>query len=93
MWMDLYSISKATVLRQKKLTTTKNTYSNLIVWQVHLLNDDARGATVEAVISRMKTVQSTMTRNSTSGNKDCLERASMRLIAISATIPNVEDVS
>lgn len=58
-----------------------------------MLNDDARGATVEAVISRMKTVQSTMTRNRTSGNKDSLERASMRLIAISATIPNVEDVS
>lgn len=58
-----------------------------------MLNDDARGATVEAVISRMKTVQSTMTRNSTSRNKDSLERVSMRLIAISATIPNVEDVS
>ena len=41
----------------------------------------------------MKTVQSTMTRNSTSGNKDSLDRAGMRLIAISATIPNVEDVS
>ena len=57
--------------------------------QVHLLNDDARGATVEAVISRMKTVQSTMTRSSS----DSHDKAGMRLIAISATIPNVEDVS
>lgn len=73
--------------------TKKSICSDRFVWQVHLLNDDARGATVEAVISRMKTVQSTMTRNSSSGNKDSLERASMRLIAISATIPNVEDVS
>lgn len=58
-------------------------------WQVHLLNDDARGATVEAVISRMKTVQSTTTRHGTDRNT----RAGMRLLAISATIPNVEDVS
>ena len=57
--------------------------------QVHLLNDDSRGATVEAVISRMKTVQSTMTRN----NTDSHNREGMRLIAISATIPNIEDVS
>lgn len=57
--------------------------------QVHLLNDDARGATVEAVISRMKTVQSTMTRN----NTDSHNREGMRLIAISATIPNIVDVS
>ena len=57
--------------------------------QVHLLNDDSRGATVEAVISRMKTVQSTMTRN----NTDSPNREGMRLIAISATIPNIEDVS
>ena len=61
----------------------------LCCFQVHLLNDDARGATVEAVISRMKTVQSTMTRNST----DTHDKQSMRLIAISATIPNVHDVS
>jgi len=64
-----------------------------LIDEIHLLNDDARGATVEAVISRMKTVQSTMTRNSTSGNKNSLERASMRLLAISATIPNVEDIA
>ena len=53
------------------------------------MNDDSRGATVEAVISRMKTVQSTMTRN----NTDSPNREGMRLIAISATIPNIEDVS
>ncbi|KAL9959674.1 hypothetical protein ACROYT_G033017 [Oculina patagonica] len=64
-----------------------------LIDEVHLLNDDARGATVEAVISRMKTVQSTMTRNSTSGNKNSQDRAGMRLIAISATIPNVEDIA
>ena len=62
------------------------------VFKVHLLNDDERGATVEAVISRMKTVQSTMTR-STAGTNSTLERVGMRILAISATMPNVEDVS
>lgn len=57
--------------------------------QVHLLNDDARGATVEAVISRMKTVQSTTIRH----GADRKTRTGMRLLAISATIPNVDDVS
>ncbi|CAH3171720.1 unnamed protein product [Porites lobata] len=60
-----------------------------LIDEVHLLNDDSRGATVEAVISRMKTVQSTMTRN----NTDSPNREGMRLIAISATIPNIEDIA
>lgn len=64
-----------------------------LIDEVHLINDDARGATVEAVISRMKTVQFTMTRCSTSGNTSSLGRTGMRLLAISATIPNVEDIS
>ncbi|XP_022802309.1 probable ATP-dependent DNA helicase HFM1, partial [Stylophora pistillata] len=61
--------------------------------EVHLIKDDARGAAVEAVISRMKTVQSTMTHCSTGGNISSLDRVSMRLLAISATIPNVEDIA
>ncbi|XP_048584395.1 probable ATP-dependent DNA helicase HFM1 isoform X2 [Nematostella vectensis] len=60
-----------------------------LIDEVHLLNDEDRGATVEAVISRMKTVQTNITRNT---NK-LQFKASMRLIAISATIPNVEDIA
>ena len=54
------------------------------------MNDGERGATVEAVISRMKTVQATSTRRSESSS---FRNPRMRLIAISATIPNVVDVS
>ncbi|XP_068757801.1 probable ATP-dependent DNA helicase HFM1 [Montipora capricornis] len=60
-----------------------------LIDEVHLLNDDARGATVEAVISRMKTIQSTVTRHGANRST----RDGMRLIAISATIPNVEDIA
>jgi ATP-dependent DNA helicase HFM1/MER3 len=55
--------------------------------QVHLLSDNQRGATLEAVVSRMKTIQSapdTVRQSSV---------ANVRFIAVSATIPNAEDVS
>ncbi|EDO34884.1 predicted protein, partial [Nematostella vectensis] len=66
-----------------------NIVQSRVLDEVHLLNDEDRGATVEAVISRMKTVQTNITRNT---NK-LQFKASMRLIAISATIPNVEDIA
>ena len=56
--------------------------------QVHLLGDDVRGATMEAVVSRMKTIQVAI--NSV---KDDPNSPAMRFLAISATIPNVNDVS
>ncbi|XP_065672994.1 probable ATP-dependent DNA helicase HFM1 isoform X5 [Hydra vulgaris] len=56
--------------------------------EVHLLNDNARGATMEAVVSRMKTVQVAINNEkSKTDNKD------MRFIAVSATIPNVDDIA
>lgn len=55
-----------------------------------MLNDDTRGATMEAVVSRMKTVESALTRSSR-GNET--EYAGIRFMAISATVPNVQDVS
>ncbi len=58
--------------------------------QVHLLSDENRGATMEAVVSRMKTVQKFIKKEiSSNGDKSQM----MRIIAVSATIPNVEDVS
>ena len=69
--------------------TLQQTYKSLILsslyLQVHLLNEDTRGATIEAVISRMKTVQKQ--------RDDQLAGGSLRFVAVSATIPNVEDVS
>lgn len=52
-----------------------------------MLNDNTRGATMEAVVSRMKTVQVSI-------NNDAKENDTpiIRFVAISATIPNVKDV-
>ena len=55
-----------------------------------MLNDEDRGATVEAVISRMKTVQTAVSRSNDPRFKNSFN---MRLIAISATVLNVDDVS
>lgn len=47
----------------------------VLIDEVHILKD-ARGATLEAVVSRMKTIG-----------------ANIRFVAVSATVPNVEDVA
>eukprot|EP00117_Sycon_ciliatum_P004459 scpid34487/ scgid4280/ Probable ATP-dependent DNA helicase HFM1 len=52
--------------------------------EVHLLTDTVRGPTMEAVISRMKTIQSSVMHNSD---------RSIRFIAVSATVPNADDVA
>lgn len=54
---------------------------------MHIIKDENRGPTLEVVVSRMKTIQS-LSRT--------LQNASpvpMRFVAVSATIPNAEDVS
>ncbi|RYO98220.1 hypothetical protein DL764_007148 [Monosporascus ibericus] len=47
----------------------------VLIDEVHILND-TRGATLEAVVSRMKTI-----------------RADVRFVAISATVPNIQDIA
>jgi ATP-dependent DNA helicase HFM1/MER3 len=47
--------------------------------EVHMLNDQ-RGATLEVVISRMKTISR-------------LKKYRIRFVAISATVPNIDDVA
>ena len=54
-----------------------------------MLNDSSRGATMEAVVSRMKTVQTAVARERQTGTQ---LPDNLRLIAVSATIPNVQDV-
>ncbi|KJE90469.1 DEAD/DEAH box helicase [Capsaspora owczarzaki ATCC 30864] len=58
--------------------------------EVHVLNDHARGATLEAVVSRMKTVQQFQRSHAKSALS---ESAAMRIMALSATIPNADDVA
>lgn len=61
---------------------------NLIIVKVHLLSDENRGATMEAVVSRMKTVQMSIQKETHREE----QMQAMRIIAVSATIPNVDDV-
>ncbi|KAL5647406.1 hypothetical protein ACJX0J_041761, partial [Zea mays] len=57
----------------------------VLIDEVHLLNDP-RGATLEAVVSRIKML-------SRQDNMKSFPLANVRLVAASATIPNIEDIA
>uniref|UniRef100_A0A6P7F9E2 DNA 3'-5' helicase n=1 Tax=Diabrotica virgifera virgifera TaxID=50390 RepID=A0A6P7F9E2_DIAVI len=54
--------------------------------EVHLLNEEDRGSTLEVIVTRMKTVQNSISINE-------IENCKIRFIAVSATIGNVEDIA
>ncbi|XP_059584027.1 probable ATP-dependent DNA helicase HFM1 isoform X3 [Alligator mississippiensis] len=60
-----------------------------LIDEVHVVKDESRGATLEVVVSRMKTVQSSFSCSSENPNTV----PSMRFVAVSATIPNAEDIA
>ncbi|NXG69577.1 HFM1 helicase, partial [Baryphthengus martii] len=60
-----------------------------LIDEVHVIKDESRGATLEVVVSRMKTVQSSLRRHLESHNSVPL----LRFVAVSATIPNAEDIA
>ena len=57
----------------------------VMIDEVHLLGEDNRGPTLEAVISRTKTIYNHMDSEST--------HFGIRYIAVSATIPNIQDLA
>uniref|UniRef100_UPI00398EC65E probable ATP-dependent DNA helicase HFM1 isoform X3 n=1 Tax=Pristiophorus japonicus TaxID=55135 RepID=UPI00398EC65E len=59
-----------------------------LIDEVHVVKDECRGATLEVVVSRMKTVQSAVSHAS---NRP--DDITLRFVAVSATIPNVEDIA
>ncbi|XP_064416175.1 probable ATP-dependent DNA helicase HFM1 [Latimeria chalumnae] len=61
-----------------------------LIDEVHVVKDESRGATLEVVVSRMKTA-SQSSLSWTKQNPDA--NISMRFVAVSATIPNIEDIS
>lgn len=61
-----------------------------LIDEVHQLNDETRGPTMEAIVSRMKTIQAA---SSWEDGGERRTRHKLRFIAISATIPNITDVS
>ncbi|KAI8922947.1 P-loop containing nucleoside triphosphate hydrolase protein [Entophlyctis helioformis] len=49
--------------------------------EVHMLKEESRGATLEVIVSRMKTIHHELGANA------------LRIVAISATVPNIADVA
>ncbi|XP_023576115.1 probable ATP-dependent DNA helicase HFM1 isoform X2 [Octodon degus] len=60
----------------------------ILIDEVHVVKDENRGPTLEVVVSRMKTVQSL---SPPLENKS--KNIPIRFVAVSATIPNAEDVA
>jgi len=58
----------------------------LLIDEVHLLNTEERGATLEAAVTRMKLISKSDEMKGT----PC---AGLRIIAVSATIPNIHDLA
>ncbi|XP_056212401.1 probable ATP-dependent DNA helicase HFM1 [Falco biarmicus] len=60
-----------------------------LIDEVHVIKDESRGATLEVVVSRMKTLQSSLCH--------LIEKHDtippLRFVAVSATIPNAEDIA
>jgi len=74
---------------QARVKTSLCSWPSVVDVQVQLLSDNQRGATLETVVSRMKTIHSLNAAELKHNSADC---PSIRFIAISATIPNVSDV-
>ncbi|KAG8132631.1 hypothetical protein E2320_010473 [Naja naja] len=61
----------------------------ILIDEVHVVKDESRGATLEVVVSRMKTIQSSFLQSSDNPSSVF----PMRFVAVSATIPNAEDIA
>ncbi|XP_065335350.1 probable ATP-dependent DNA helicase HFM1 isoform X2 [Cloeon dipterum] len=62
----------------------------ILIDEVHLLNEERRGPILEAVVSRMKTVQLSLELE---GHVQGVGPKGIRFLAVSATIPNIEDIA
>lgn len=60
----------------------------VLIDEVHLLDDESRGPTLEALVCRMKSFSDDTTRS----DEKFHERA-LRFVAVSGTIPNIEDLA
>ncbi|XP_035188667.1 probable ATP-dependent DNA helicase HFM1 [Oxyura jamaicensis] len=97
---DLFEIHRAHIIittPEKWDSMTRRWRDNSIVQlvrlflidEVHVIKDESRGATLEVVVSRMRTIQSSLWR--LSENHDVVPP--LRFVAVSATIPNAEDIA
>lgn len=80
----------------KNISTNVETFLILIlpelflIDEVHLLNDDRRGSTLEAIVTRMKLASASQFN---SPENPISQYHNIRFICISATIPNIHDVA
>ena len=72
--------------RLKNRKSLMNSIKLFLVDEIHVLGETSRGAVIESVVSRMKTLALNKT------NSDLNEDDMLRFIAISATIFNIDDV-
>ncbi|KAJ3213982.1 Sec63 [Dinochytrium kinnereticum] len=70
-----------------KLSSPLPSLISLKLDEVHMLNEPKRGSTLEVVVSRMKTLQHEI-RQLDPNAVGCI-----RMLAISATIPNIDDIA
>ena len=70
----------------KDISSFISNISLLLIEEIHLLNEEHRGATLEAIIARIK-----LLKNMENFKQTNLEN--IRIIAVSATIPNILDVA
>ncbi|KAJ3116021.1 ATP-dependent DNA helicase MER3 [Physocladia obscura] len=61
-----------------------------LIDEVHILNEPRRGAVLEVIVSRMRTVNAECLMN---GNGNDQNRGKLRMLAISATAPNLVDIA
>ncbi|XP_073427861.1 probable ATP-dependent DNA helicase HFM1 [Dendrobates tinctorius] len=97
---DLFEIQHAQIIMttpEKWDSMTRKWRDNTLVQlvrlflidEVHTVKDESRGATLEVVVSRMKTMHASLSRAVTNTG----EYLPMRFVAVSATIPNADDIS
>ncbi|RDD43016.1 putative ATP-dependent DNA helicase HFM1 [Trichoplax sp. H2] len=94
---DYYRLKKASIIlttpeKLDMLTRTQNRAiieraSLILIDEIHILNDNTRGATLEAVISRIKAY------HISANDRGFAAEEKLRFLAISATIPNAQDVA
>nr|DBA18086.1 TPA: hypothetical protein GDO54_016376 [Pyxicephalus adspersus] len=60
-----------------------------LIDEVHTVKDESRGATLEVVVSRMKTMQVSLAHTTNRAEV----KLPMRFVAVSATIPNANDIA
>lgn len=70
----------------KEISSFISNISLLLIDEIHLLNEENRGATLEAIIARIKLLK-------TMDNFKQTNLENIRIIAVSATIPNIADVA